>query len=68
MENNIGGHKNKQKGRGGYCVCLECGETVAHKTGSPCREMKCPKCGAFMVRKGSYQDEKRKREGDAGQL
>jgi len=30
------------------CVCPECGFTKAHDRGTPCAEMKCPKCGATM--------------------
>ncbi len=38
-------------GPGGDCVCTNCGETVPHKQGVPCFDMKCPKCGASMTRK-----------------
>lgn len=41
-------------GPGGFCVCPKCEEKIPHKTGTPCREEKCPKCGAKMVREGSY--------------
>lgn len=42
-------------GRGGRgatekCVCPACGASVPHQPGVPCRELKCPKCGATMVR------------------
>jgi hypothetical protein len=37
-------------GPGGYCVCPNCGEQVAHQEGIPCLSVKCPKCGNNMVR------------------
>ena len=37
-------------GPGGMCLCPACGEKVTHQQGSPCMQMKCPKCGAAMVR------------------
>ncbi|MCK4487926.1 MAG: hypothetical protein KAU38_14355 [Desulfobacterales bacterium] len=37
-------------GPGGDCVCPSCGERVPHQTGSPCFDLKCPKCGATMTR------------------
>lgn len=41
-------------GPGGECQCTnpKCGYTVAHQRGLPCMQMKCPKCGSAMVRKG----------------
>ncbi len=46
------------KGRGqrgglgpvGNCVCPSCGTKVAHQPGTPCTEVKCPKCGTPMMR------------------
>ncbi len=38
------------RGPGGNCVCPDCGEKVPHKRGVPCVDMKCPKCGASMIR------------------
>ncbi len=40
-------------GPGGNCICLKCGEKVSHQPGLPCRNTKCPKCGATMIREGS---------------
>jgi len=37
-------------GPGGGCVCPACGATASHQPGVPCTEIKCPKCGAAMVR------------------
>ena len=36
------------QGPEGECVCAECGYKMPHKTGVPCNESKCPKCGAVM--------------------
>ncbi|RLB00963.1 MAG: hypothetical protein DRG83_10810 [Deltaproteobacteria bacterium] len=38
------------RGPGGTCVCPACGEKVPHQRGVPCPQVKCPKCGASMVR------------------
>jgi hypothetical protein len=37
-------------GPGGKCKCPECGYEGEHKTGAPCSDQKCPKCGAMMGR------------------
>jgi hypothetical protein len=37
-------------GPGGDCVCPACGEKAPHRQGTPCFDMKCPKCGIKMVR------------------
>lgn len=37
-------------GVGGHCVCPACGEKTPHVAGQPCKEVKCPKCGAAMRR------------------
>ena len=46
----IGGER---QGDGGTdtCICPKCQEEVAHDRGTPCLEMKCPKCGTPMVGK-----------------
>lgn len=36
----------------GTCVCPACGNEKEHDPGTPCTEIKCPKCGTPMVRKG----------------
>ena len=37
-------------GPGGYCICPNCGERIAHQLGTPCFEQQCPKCGTAMTR------------------
>lgn len=37
-------------GPGGNCVCPSCREKVPHQQGTPCYNVKCPKCGTKMVR------------------
>ena len=37
-------------GPGGSCVCPKCGHKVEHQAGVPCKQVKCPKCGAAMTR------------------
>ncbi len=41
-------------GSQGYCICLRCGYRTPKQPGVPCREMRCPKCGAVLVREGGY--------------
>ena len=38
-------------GPGGECICPSCGTIQIHKSGQPCTEIKCSKCGTMMVRK-----------------
>ena len=35
---------------GGVCTNPNCGHTVPHQRGTPCYQIKCPKCGSPMVR------------------
>ncbi|WP_456442521.1 hypothetical protein [Caldithrix abyssi] len=44
------GGKRGGLGPAGNCVCPSCGTKVAHQPGTPCTAVKCPKCGAMMVR------------------
>jgi predicted amidophosphoribosyltransferase len=46
--------RRHEMGEGGYCVCPKCGEKTAHSRGVPCQEERCPKCGAKLLREGSY--------------
>jgi hypothetical protein len=40
-------------GLGGACICVnpECKYQASHQRGTPCYQMKCPKCGSPMTRK-----------------
>ncbi|MFP3999508.1 MAG: hypothetical protein ACLFUN_06655 [Desulfobacterales bacterium] len=35
----------------GVCACPKCGHEQPHERGVPCPQIKCPRCGAAMVRK-----------------
>jgi hypothetical protein len=37
-------------GPGGNCICPDCGNKTPHERGTPCFEVKCPKCGSTMTR------------------
>jgi len=49
-------------GKGGFCICLKCEIRLKHISGEPCREKKCPQCGAKMYRENSYQHLHSKKE------
>lgn len=40
-------------GAGGTCVCVKCGHREEHRAGVPCMSVRCPSCGAALVREGS---------------
>jgi hypothetical protein len=44
------GGKGGGLGPGGNCVCPICGHREPHKRGTPCFDLKCPKCGNAMIR------------------
>lgn len=44
------GRGGQGAGPQGYCICPSCDEKVKHQSGAPCNEIKCPKCGALMIR------------------
>ena len=37
-------------GLGGQCICPSCDYKTGHTAGQPCSEIKCPKCGATLIR------------------
>jgi hypothetical protein len=54
--------RKHEMGTGGFCICTKCGERSLHQKGIPrfgipCFEVRCPKCGAKMVREGSYHQQ-----------
>jgi Na+-translocating ferredoxin:NAD+ oxidoreductase subunit B len=38
------------KSEGGYCICAQCGYTLNHQPGVPCKSVFCPECNISMVR------------------
>ena len=44
-------------GAGGDCICPKCEMHVPHNKGVPCQEVRCPACGAKMLREGSHHYE-----------
>ncbi len=49
------GKAREKMGPNGQCLCPQCDKTIPHAKGTPCVEMRCPECGAMMVRKGRRQ-------------
>jgi len=47
-------NRRHDMGSGGFCVCPKCGEETPHRSGVRCQDETCPKCGAKLLRKGSY--------------
>ena len=45
----LGGNR-PGSGPGGGCLCPKCKLSVPHQAGVPCYNVKCPKCGAAMVK------------------
>ena len=46
--------RRHEMGAGGLCICPKCGDKIAHRSGIPCQEERCPSCGAKMLREGSH--------------
>lgn len=42
---------SKGKGGGGSCVCPQCGYSVKHEAGTPCKIMFCPVCNVSLNRR-----------------
>lgn len=38
------------KSEGGYCICAQCGYTLIHQPGVPCKSVFCPECNISMMR------------------
>ena len=55
----VGGSR---QGDGGAdsCVCPECGYTTTHKKGTPCNDMKCPKCKVPLTGKTKTKEGEKK--------
>jgi len=45
-----GGGNKPGSGPAGTCVCPSCGHSQPHQVGIPCYSIKCPKCGATLVK------------------
>jgi DNA-directed RNA polymerase subunit RPC12/RpoP len=52
--------RRHEMGGGGWCVCLKCGTTIAHRDGIRCQEERCPGCGEKMFREFKEKEEKKK--------
>jgi len=44
----------RKLGSEGRCVCPKCNFVSAHTKNVPCQQEHCPKCGAKLLREGSY--------------
>lgn len=52
---NKGNHQGSGQGQhgkseGGYCICTQCGYSVNHQYGIPCKSLFCPECKIVLVR------------------
>ena len=41
---------NRAGGRGGFCICPQCGSRQQHERGIPCSQLRCPACQGAMTR------------------
>lgn len=46
--------QEQMREKGGFCICVGCGEKIPHQEGVPCRQRSCPVCGKPMIRENSY--------------
>ena len=46
--------RRHEMGDGGFCICPKCDEKINHNDGVPCKQERCPECGAKMLREGSH--------------
>ncbi|UCG27901.1 MAG: DUF134 domain-containing protein [Bacteroidales bacterium] len=44
------GAYNRKRGRPDACICLGCGYRIPHQAGTPCYQLKCPKCDITLMR------------------
>jgi len=49
-ESKMGRRSGVMGGPGGYCVCPQCKYQEAHRSGVPCYQRSCPRCGAPLIR------------------
>ncbi len=49
----MSGQNRHNMGGGGNCICPKCDYKVAHKSGIPCQDERCPNCNAKLLREGS---------------
>jgi uncharacterized Fe-S center protein len=52
---NKGNHQGSGQGQhgkseGGYCICTQCGYSVSHQPGIPCKSIVCPECKISLLR------------------
>jgi len=51
-------NRRHDMGPGGNCICPKCNKEVPHQKGTPCMELRCPACGAKMLREDSFHHQK----------
>lgn len=55
QHHNKGNHRGFRTGQhgkseGGFCICAQCGYTLNHQPGVPCKSVFCPECNISMMR------------------